>query len=170
MSILVSSALMSSAISQISNIEQQLVEANQRLLALHSFASNISDGTISMDDIMNTPGTMFDRTMMFTQNSHMAAYNGAQQKMAYLMRMPGAMPQIADPRAQQMYMQAMFKNLYDQNKQMVVQQEQKKLNVEETKIQQQIAQLEARKKMYEKLLDNNKQSQASSIDRFFSKG
>lgn len=170
MSILLSGSLISSITSQIANIESQMVEANQKMLDMQSFAASISDGSFSMDDMMNTPGSMFNRTMTFTQSSNQIAMMSAQQKMAYVMRMPGAVPQIADPRAQQMYMQAMFKSFYDQGKTQIVEVERKKLHVEETKLQQKISMLEARKKMLEKYLDNAKNDQDKSIERFIGKG
>lgn len=170
MSILLSGSLISSITSQLANIESQMVEENQKMMDLQTFAANISDGSISMEEMMTTPNSMFSRSSVFIQSSNMMAMTGAQQKMQYVMRMPGAVPQIADPRAQQMYMQAMFKNFYDQNKTQVAEIERKKLAVEETKIQQKLGVLQARKSMLEKFLENQKGEQDKSIERFVGKG
>lgn len=167
MSILLSGSLISSVISQIAQIEQQMVDENRKLLDLQSFASNIADGTISMNDMMSCPPSMFNRSSIFMQSSNQMAYMSAQQKMAYMSRIPGAMPQVNDPRAMQMYMQAMFKSFYDQGRQQIVQVEQKKLSVEESKIQQKISYLTSRKSMLEKMQANAEKDRDSSIDRTF---
>ena len=61
MSILLSGSLISSITSQLANIESEMVEANQKMMDLQSFASNISDGSISMEDMMNKIAEYYEK-------------------------------------------------------------------------------------------------------------
>ncbi len=130
-----------------SQLNLQLMEMKRKLMDLQSYAAKIADGTVSMDDMMTAPASMFNKMSIFMMYSHQQAMMGAQQKFAVMSQVPGAMPQMPNPQLQAQYQQMMFKNYYDQEREKFAQVEQKQLNVEDTKIQQEIARVETQLKM-----------------------
>ena len=69
---------------QKSDLNYRLMQLTQKLSDLQQYAANIADGSVSMSDMLNTPGTMFGRQMMYMQYAHNGALFGAQQKMAMM--------------------------------------------------------------------------------------
>lgn len=139
-----------------------LMKLNQKLEDLQQYASNIADGSVSMSDMMNTPASMFGRTMMYMTYSHNGALQNAQQQMQQMMMMPqvqAQMQQMQDPNQQMMYQNWIFDNLYKQQREQFGKVEQKLLNEQEKEIQQEKAKLETQLKMLEAEFDSTKQGE-----------
>lgn len=144
----------------------KLLNLKQKLMDLQSYASSIADGTVSLNDLMKAPPSMFNRMSIFMMYSHEAAMSGAQQKYALLSQTPGAIPPMQDPNMQQQYAQMMFKNLYDQEREKTSKVEQKILNEQDKKIQQEVARIETQLKM----LDAEEQTVTQAEDKAAEKG
>ena len=108
------------------------MELTRKLSDLQQYSANIADGSVSMSDMMNTPGSMFGRQMMFMNYAHNAALFGAQQNMAMMQpQIAMQMQQMPDPNMQMMYRNWIFQNLYKQQREQVAKQEAKLLNEQE---------------------------------------
>lgn len=114
MGILLSISRKFSLISEINSVEATVMKLRRKLSELHSYVSLIADGKVSVSDLMNCPGNYFGAMSVFMIGSHQMAQMSAQQKMAYMTGVPGAMPQIQDPQMQQQYLRAMQMNFYEQ--------------------------------------------------------
>lgn len=66
-------------IRQKSELNYKLMTMNQKIHDLQQYASNIADGSVSMSDMMNTPGSMFNRQLMFMTYAHNGALMSAQR-------------------------------------------------------------------------------------------
>lgn len=132
-----------------SQLNLQLMQLRKKLDDLQTYAASIADGSVSLNDLMKAPASMFGRMSIFMMSSHQAAMQGANQKYMMMSQIPGAMQQMQDPQMQQVYQQMMFKNLYDQEREKSSKREEKILNQQDTKIQQQVAQIETKLKMYD---------------------
>ena len=147
---------------QKNDLNYRLMKLNQKLEDLQQYASNIADGSVSMSDMMNTPASMFGRTMMYMTYSHNGALQNAQQQMQQMMMMPqvqAQMQQMQDPNQQMMYQNWIFDNLYKQQREQFGKVEQKLLNEQEKEIQQEKAKLETQLKMLEAEFDSTKQGE-----------
>ena len=90
---------------QKSDLNFRLMEITRKLGDLQQYAANIADGTVSMSDMMNTPGSMFGRQLMYMNYAHNMALFGAQQQMAMMgPQIQMQMSQMGNPMYQQMYM------------------------------------------------------------------
>lgn len=127
-----------------SDYNLKIMNLKNKLFALQGYASSISDSSISMNDMMKAPASMFGRMSLFMMASHQQAMYGAQQKFNYMSQIPGSMPQMQDANMQEQYKAMMFKSLYDQERDKIRDSEGKKLNAEETKIQQELAELQTK--------------------------
>ncbi len=125
----------------------KLMNLKQKLMDLQTYASNIADGTVSMNDLMTAPASMFNRMSIFMMSSHQASLSGASEKFTLMSQIPGSMPQMQNPQLQEQYANMMFKNLYDQEREKFGKVEQKILNQQDTKIQQECSRLETQLKM-----------------------
>lgn len=142
------------------DIQFKLLNLRQKLMDLQTYAASISDGTVSMNDLMTAPASQFGRMSIFMQYSHQMAMQGAQEKFALMSQTPGAIPPMQNPQLQQQYAQMMFKNLYDQEREKSSKVEQKILNQQDTRIQQEVSRLETQLKM----LDSEEQSNNQAED------
>lgn len=134
----------------ISDKNFNLMQKKQELMDLQSYAASISDGSVSINDLMTTPATMFGRMNQYMVYSHNYAMAGAQQNMGYLQSTGQMNQQGMDGSQMQQYNFLMFKNLYEQQKaqvqkqeEAVLQQKNKTLDNECLKIEQELKQLEA---------------------------
>lgn len=150
-------------ISQKSNINFRLMQLQQKLMDLQSYASSIADGTVSLNDLMNAPASMFSRMSVFMMYSHQAAMTGAQQNYQPMVAMAQSQGVFANmpPQQQQQMSQMIFKNLYDQQREKFNKVEQSVLNQEEKKIQQQVAQLQTQLQM----LDAEQKTTQEQVDK-----
>lgn len=93
-----------------SDLNYRLMNLTRKLSDLQQYAANIGDGSVSMSDMMNTPGSMFGRQLMYMQYAHNTALFGAQQQMQMMQpQIAMQMSQMQDPNMQAMYQQWIFK-------------------------------------------------------------
>lgn len=147
-----------------SDLNYRLLQITNKLSDLQQYASNIGDGSISMSDMMNTPGSMFGRQLMFMNYAHNGALMGAQQKMAALQPQLAMQMQQMQPQYQQMYQNLVFKNLYDQERERMGKQEQKLLNEQEKEIQAEKQKIETQLKLLDQEYESCKQAEEKSVE------
>lgn len=133
-----------------SNLNFELLNLRQKLMDMQSYAASIGDGIISPEEMMNAPASMFGALTGFAMTSHQTAFAMASQNIGVVMTMNQQNFAQISPEYKQMYENMIFKNLYDQQREKLAQAENKKLDAEETKIQQRIAQLETQLQMLTK--------------------
>lgn len=138
------------------DMEYRITQLSEKLNNLTSYASSIADGVVSLNELMTVPPSLFNRMSMFMMYSHAGAMAGAQEKYDYMSRIPGAMPQIQDPKAQEQYSMLMFKNLYDQERERFKKVEEKMLDEQEKKITQEKEKLQTLLKEIEAELESVK--------------
>lgn len=147
------------------DLNYRLMNLTRKLSDLQQYASNVADGSVSMNDMMNTPSSMFGRQMMYMQYAHHGALFGAQQKM-YMMQPMIAMQmqQMQDPNYQAMYQQWIFKNLYQQERERIGKQEAKLLNEKEKAITAEKTKIETQLRMLEQELAAVKEGENKGIE------
>ena len=131
-------------------LNMKLMELKQKLMELQTYASSIADGSVSMNDLMNAPASMFGRMSIFMMYSHQAGMAGAQEKMPMMSQMSAPQMQQMAPQMQQQYQQAMFKSLYDQEKETFSKNEQRILNEQEKRGSMEVSKIETQLKMLDK--------------------
>lgn len=140
-----------SIIARKSDISLKLIQLRQRQMDLQNYASCIADGSVSMNDLLNAPASVFMRMNSFMTSSHQSALMSAQQCLPGMLAMfsaNGGMNGL-QPQMQDQYKQLIFKNLYDKERERFNQKEQKILNGQDKRIEQQIAQLNTQLQMLE---------------------
>ncbi len=156
-------------IRQKSDLNYRLMQLNQKLQDLQQYAANIADGAISVSDMMNTPASMFGRTMMYMTYAHNGSLMNAQQQMQQMMALPqiqAQMQQMQDPNQQMMYQKWIFDNLYKQQREQFGKVEQKLLNEQEKAIQQEKAKLETQLKLLEAEFESTKQGEDKAAEQW----
>lgn len=148
-------------ITQKSRLNYELMQLRDKLMNLQSYAASVSDGKLSMSEMMNAPAQMFNRMSIFLQYSNASAYNGARQEMAmfggngglknlYESQVQGQQLNSVDQgRMQNQMQQLVFNKFRDQQYDKIGENEKQLLHVQETKIEQQVAQKEGQLKMVE---------------------
>lgn len=166
MAILIFTARIHDLTSRIFSKQERLQELTRKLSDLQQYAANISDGSVSMFDMMNTPGSMFGRSMMFMQYSHNMAIQNSQANLTQMM--PILQQQMAgmDPAAQMQYQTWVQQNLYKQERERFAKMEAKLLNQQEKEIMQEKEKLETSLKMDEAELESAKEAQKKGIEQF----
>lgn len=149
MSLLIFTYRRQQIISQKSVLNAKLLDLNKKLMDLQSYAANIADGTVSINDLMSAPPSLFSRMTMFMNYSHQSSYAMAQERFNPTMAAAQAQGIFAtmQPEMQQQYQQLIFKNLYDQSRQQFAEVEKKIMDKEGTKIEQERAQIETQLQM-----------------------
>jgi len=153
-------------ISRKSALNMKLMNLKQKLMELQSYASSIADGSVSMNDLMNAPASMFGRMSIFMMYSHQAAMTGANEKFPMMQQMAAQQMQQMPQQYQQQYQQSMFKSLYDQEKEKFSKNEQNILNQQDKRIEQETAQIETQLKM----LDSEETKVSEAEDKAAEKG
>jgi len=149
------------------DLNYRLMDLTRKLEDLQQYAANIADGSISMNDMMNTPASMFNRQLMFMQYAHNGALFGAQQNMAMMQpQIAMQMQQMQDPNMQMMYQNWIFKSLYNQQREQIGKQEAKLLNEQEKEIQAEKAKLETQLKMLDQELEATKQGEDKAVEQW----
>lgn len=158
-------------IRQKNDLNYRIMSLTRKLNELQQYAANIGDGTVSMQDIMNMPASMFNRAAAFMAYSHNGALKGAQQNMQMMgpqiqfqMQQMQQMSQGQNANSQQMYQQWIFQNLYKQELQKYQKHEEKLLNQQEQEIQQEKARLEAQLRMLEAEYESTAQAEKQSVN------
>lgn len=130
-------------------IEFKLTQLSQKLQDLHSYSASISDGSVSLNDLMNAPASVFNRMSMYMMYSHQGAMAGANEKFNFMRMTPGAIPPMQSPQMQQQYNDMLFKNLYEQERERFKKVEEKALNAQDMKIAGESNKLQTELKMIE---------------------
>ena len=142
-----------------SDLELTLMKLKQKLSDLHSYSSSIADGSVSLNDLMKAPPSVFNRMSMFMMYSHQGAMSGAQEKFNFITATQGAVPQMPNAQLQQQYAQMLFNNLYKQEKEKFLEREKYTLNEQDKKISQQSETIQAQLKMLEAELASTKEGE-----------
>lgn len=141
-------------ISEKASTNYKLMNLRDKLLDMQKYAACVSDGTASLDNFLTVPSSMFNRLSIFMQYGNATADLGARANFQNL-QMTGGLSQmyanqmqgqkLAAPDAQKMQAQidnVVFNQLKQQQFEKVAAREKKLMDAQETKIQQEIAQLE----------------------------
>lgn len=149
-----------------SDLNYRLMNLTRKLSDLQQYAANIGDGSVSMSDMMNTPGSMFNRQLMFMQYSHNAALFGANQQMQMMQpQIMMQMQQMQDPNMQAMYQNWIFKSLYNQQREQIGKQEAKLLNEQEKQIQAEKAKIETQLKLLDQEYEACKEAETKGAEQ-----
>ena len=164
MGFLVSFARKMSLKTQINDLNYRLMQKQQELSDLQAYTAAIADGEVSMNELTTTPASMFGRMSQYMVASHNYAYQAAQMNYAQFGGAQVSQMQAQagqNPASTQQYQYAVFKNLYDQQKQQFMKAEQAQLHVKEKameneklKLEQQLKMMEAELQYLDKSIDN----------------
>ena len=153
-------------ISQQYKYQARLQELTRKLSDMQQYAANIADGSVSMFDMMNTPASMFGRTMMYMTYSHNMAVQNEQMKFMNLQPVIAHQMMQMDPTSQMMYKQWIQQSLYKQERERMAKIEAKLMNQQEQEIMQEKQKIEAQLKMIEQELESVKQAEEAGIKAF----
>jgi hypothetical protein len=150
-----------------SDLEFKLTQMSEKLRNLQSYSSSISDGSVSLNDLMNAPASVFGRMSSFMMYSHQASCAGAQQKFPMMQMQQQVamqqMPQMQNPQVQEQFSQMLFKNLYDQERQKFSKIEEKLLNEQDKKLSSEKEKLDTQLKMLDEELKSVSAAEDNSI-------
>lgn len=166
MAFLMYAALKQDLIHQQYQLTAKLTQITRKMFNLNKYATNISDGSISMNDMMNTPASLFGRQNMFMSYSHNMALAGAQQQMAQMAPMMQAQLAQMPPQYQQAYQNMIFQNLYKQQRDQIKDQETQLLNEQEEQITAEKEQIQSQLAMIKQELDSVRKAEAEGIKDF----
>lgn len=143
----------------------RLHEISLKIHDLQQYASNISDGAVSMADMMNTPASMFNRTLMYMTYAHNGALMGANANMQQVMTIPPVQAQMAQmqPNQQAAYQKWIFDSLYAQEREKFSKQETKLLNEQEKELEHEKSKIETELKMLQAELEGVKQGEQEAV-------
>ena len=170
MGIFTFTARVHSLIYQKSNIEYRLLKLTKKLRNLQQYAAAISsgsggfNGSITIGDLLNSPGSMMGRTMNYMAYAHNSALQYVQQNAPYMQQM--YMQQIGQQQsAQQQQMMAQYINrqLYMQGRERAMQVETKNLKIIEERLTNEKEQLETLGKEVDEDLKAAKESRDNAI-------
>ena len=143
MGILIFTARVHDLIYQKSNIEYRLTKLTKKLRDMQQYAATVGNGSVSIGDLLNSPGSMMGRTMNYLAFAHNSSMQYMQQNLPLMQQMyQQQMAQQQNPQQQQMMQNYMMKMLYMQGRDRAAQIEAKNLNMEEQRIAQEKEKLE----------------------------
>ena len=143
MGILIFTARVHDLIYQKSNIEYRLTKLTKKLRDMQQYAATVGNGSVSIGDLLNSPGSMMGRTMNYLAFAHNSSMQYMQQNLPLMQQMyQQQMAQQQNPQQQQMMQNYMMKMLYMQGRDRAAQIEAKNLNMEEQSIAQEKEKLE----------------------------
>lgn len=143
MGILIFTARVHDLIYQKSNIEYRLTKLTKKLRDMQQYAATVGNGSVSIGDLLNSPGSMMGRTMNYLSFAHNSSMQYMQQNLPLMQQMyQQQMAQQQNPQQQQMMQNYMMKMLYMQGRDRAAQIEAKNLNMEEQRIAQEKEKLE----------------------------
>ena len=143
MGILIFTARGHDLIYQKSNIEYRLTKLTKKLRDMQQYAATVGNGSVSIGDLLNSPGSMMGRTMNYLSFAHNSSMQYMQQNLPLMQQMyQQQMAQQQNPQQQQMMQNYMMKMLYMQGRDRAAQIEAKNLNMEEQRIAQEKEKLE----------------------------
>lgn len=170
MSVLMYSALIGQLTREQFDISSKILKLHQKRRKLLKYSTQIADGSISLNDMMNAPAGMMGRQTMYMQYAHSFAIANAQAQMQQAMPMMQMQLAQVPPQQQQLIMNQMFQNFYKQQREVAKEQEAALMNEQEQEIQQELEQLNAQKAMIDHELAEAKQERDKGIQQFYGKG
>ncbi len=147
MSLLIFSLRRQQIISLKNSINFKLLQLNQKMMDLQSYAAAIADGNITAQDMVSVAPSLFNRMSNFLNYSRQMAYAGANEKFGPFMAMNQASVAQVPAELQGQYRDMIFKGLYDQERKAASDTETRLLNLEEKRIEQETARLQTQLKM-----------------------
>ena len=143
-------------------VDARLMQLSEKLTDLHSYASSIGSGPVSLNSLMNVPTSLFGRMTSYMAMSNQMAMAQAQREMSVTMSMPGAQQNLqamtnGNVQMQQNYQNMMLQQYYQQAMDQASKQEEQLLNAQEEKITSEKTKLEEESKMIE--------AELSSLDK-----
>lgn len=147
----------------------RLRKISMEIRDLQSYATNISDGALSLSEIMSCPGSMYNRQMQYMMASSQYAQMSAQNQMTQMASNPmyqQMMSQSQDAQLQQAYQEMMYRNFYKQALQEFSKQESKLLNDKEAEMQKEKTSLENELAMINEELKATKDAVKNDVQNF----
>lgn len=144
MGILIFTARVHDLIFQKSNIEYRLSKLTKKLRDVQQYAATVGNGSISIGDLLNSPGSMMGRTLNYMAFAHNSSLQYMQQNLPYMQQMWQQQMQGQQQNAQQAQQMQnyMMRSLYMQGRDRAAQIEARNLNMEEQRIAQEKERLE----------------------------
>ncbi|HNW26063.1 MAG TPA: hypothetical protein PKI94_04655 [Candidatus Gastranaerophilaceae bacterium] len=140
------------------DLEFKEVQLQQLLNDLLSYSSSIADGSVSLSDLSNAPVSVFNRMSNYMTTSHNGSLTTAQQQLS-MYKASGQLDSV-DAQYRQQYEQMLLKQLYDRERERyqkieekILNEKEKKLTAEKTKIDEQLKLLNAELDEVNKLED-----------------
>ncbi|MBR5554534.1 hypothetical protein IKU74_00820 [bacterium] len=172
MSFLASHALKLHLIDREYKINEQIRQLDSKLSDLQRYGASIGDETISMQDMMGLPSSVFQRAMAFMNYSHNGALRGAQMNIQMMgPQLQAQMAQMqaqsqANPSAMAQYQQWIFQNLYKQELSKYQKHEAKLLNIQEQEIQKEKAKLNSELQIIKARYQTAEKMEKDGLQRF----
>lgn len=154
--------------SSINRQQARLQEITRRIHDLQEYSAVIADGSSTMADMMNVPGSMVNRLVMYNGISH----NSAMMQVEMQMNNPGFKESLAmttqgmSPEGLAQYEFMVKSNLYKQAREEFAKREAKFLNQQEKELTMEKERLEASLKMLEADLESAKKARDKGIEMF----
>lgn len=147
----------------------RLRKISMEIRDLQSYATNISDGALSLQEMMSCPASMFNRQMQYMMASSQYAQMSAQNQMTQMASNPmyqQMMSQSQDPQVLQAYQQMMYQSFYKQAQQQFAKYEAKLLNDKEAEMQKEKTSLETELAMINEELKATKDAVKNDVQNF----
>lgn len=150
-----------------SSLNYKIMQLNQKLMDLATYSASIAEGKVTGQSLIDTPASLFERTIAFAQYSgQMGQATGIQNTKMYFAMNPNAMAQI-QPEYRQQYQDTIYQGFFKQGVEKACEVEKAVLNAEEKKInselatyQTQLKQLEAEEEQVNKGIDDGAKKSA----------
>ena len=147
--------------------QQRLTEITRRISDLQEYAASIADGSVTLEEMMTVPGSMFGRMFQYMGNSHNQAlmYSENQFNNPGFQQALGPQLQQMDPQAQQQYIAWIKHSMYSQAREQIGKQEARLLHQQEKKLVLEKEKLEASIKMDEADLKSSREARDKGIEQ-----
>ena len=144
MGILIFTARVHDLIHQKSDVEYKLTKLTKRLRDLQQYTVTISNGGVSIGDLLSSPASMMGRTMNYLGFAHNSAIAYMNQNAPFMQQLyMQQMGQAQNAQQQQQMNEYIMRQLYAQGRDRAMQVETKNLKVEEERLAQEKEKLEA---------------------------
>jgi hypothetical protein len=146
------------------SIERQLVKLTKRLRDTQQYATMVGNGSISIGDLLKSPGSMMGRSMSYLAFAHNSSLQYMQQNAPYMQQMyMQQMGQQQNAQQQQMMQNYILRSLYMQGRERAAEIETKNLHEEEKRLAEEKEKLETLMKEIEAELKSAKEARDKSI-------
>lgn len=136
MGILMFTARVHDLLFQRSNIEYRLTKLTKKLRDMQQYATMVGNGSISIGDLLSSPGSMMGRTMNYMSYAHNSSLQYMQQNAPYMQQMwqQQLRGQQQTAQQQQQMQNYIMRSLYQQGRERAMQVETRNLHLEEQRI------------------------------------